>query len=226
METDEIKKQFNLSTSKYDNGRRLFIPCFEDYYQTGINVLSQLRQAFHSILDLGAGTGLLTKYLYEKFPDAEYTLVDIAEQMLSVSKERFKGLNNFSFQIADYSQGLPIGEFDLIASGLSIHHLDEAEKRKLYTMIWHKLPQGGCLLNLDQFNDSDSEINNAYNQLWYDHIQSSGLSEDEINNWHERKKLDKENSVGKTLQMIHEIGFKKVSCVYQYMKFATILAIK
>lgn len=226
METDEIKEQFNLCTEKYDNGRRHFIPCFDDYYLTGINVLAQLRPAFHSILDLGAGTGLLTKYLYEKFPDAQYTLVDIAEQMLSVSKERFKGLNGFSFEIADYSQGLPIGEFDLIASGLSIHHLDEAEKRKLYTTIWHKLPQGGCLLNLDQFNDSDFEINNAYNQLWYNHIQSSGLLEEEINRWHKRKKLDKENSVGKTLQMLQEIGFKKVSCVYQYMKFATILAIK
>jgi len=185
-----------------------------------------LREEFHSILDLGAGTGLLTKYLYDKFPYAQYTLIDIAEKMLYISQERFKGLNNFSFQIADYSQGLPNGEFDLIASGLSIHHLEEKEKRELYTMIFNKLPQGGCLLNLDQFNDSDTEINNAYNLLWYHHIQSSGLSNEEIYKWNERKKLDKENSVGKTLQMIQEIGFKKVSCIYQYMKFATILAIK
>ena len=51
------------------------------------------------MLDLGAGTGLLSYYWYEQCSSAEYMLVDIAEEMLDVSRKRFSGLHNIHHRI-------------------------------------------------------------------------------------------------------------------------------
>jgi len=85
MEINKISDRFNLVAKNYDEQRRSFIPCFDDYYGTSVLFLSKIRKDFKSILDLGAGTGLLSKFLYEKFPAAHYTLIDISEQMLAIS---------------------------------------------------------------------------------------------------------------------------------------------
>jgi len=226
METDNIRARFNISPETYDAQRKYFIPCFDDYYETGIMLLSQIRENFDSILDLGAGTGLLSKYLYEKYPVAKYTLVDIAEQILDVAKIRFKGLNNFRYVLADYSTALPDGKYDLISSALSIHHLTEDEKFTLYSNIYKKLPLGGCLLNLDQFNAGSEEMNNAIDKLWCSQIQQTNISEKERNLWMERRKLDKENTIPETLSILEKAGFSQVECVYRYFKFGVVVAIK
>lgn len=226
MKTENIKTSFNLSTEEYDAQRKFLIPCFDDYYKSGIALIAQMRQKFSSILDLGAGTGLLSKYLLEKYPSANYTLVDIAEQMLEVAKLRFEGLNNFNYFVADYSISLPQGAYDLISSALSIHHLDDSTKFSLYSNIYEKLPSGGCLLNLDQFKAGSEEINVSINHYWYNYIKQSNISEKEKELWLQRRQLDKENTLPETLSMLNKIGFRQVECVYQYYKFGVVLAVK
>ncbi len=226
MEIENIKDRFNLVAQKYDNQRRFFIPCFDDYYQTSISFLSSIKSDFNSILDLGAGTGLLTKFLYEKFPNAKYTLVDISDQMMDIAKQRFANMDNFSFLITDYSKELPINQFDLITSALSIHHLDNDSKSFLYSNIYKNLPENGYFINHDQFNASTTFINEKYNKYWYDFIEQSSILQLERDSWLKRRELDKENTISETINLLEQIGFRHVECIYSYMKFGVILAIK
>ena len=39
-----------------------------------------------------------------------------------------------------------------------------------------------------------------------------------------KKRTDKENTVSQTIEMLRESGFGNVECIYQYMKFAVIVA--
>jgi ubiquinone/menaquinone biosynthesis C-methylase UbiE len=226
MDIEKIKDRFDVVAKKYDEQRRFFIPCFDDYYQTSISFLSKLRPDFNSILDLGAGTGLLTKFLYEKFPNAKYTLVDASEQMIDIAKQRFKNLDNFSFVINDYSKELPSDQFDLVTSALSIHHLEDDAKAVLYSNISKKLPNNGCFINLDQFNAESDLLNEYYNQYWYDYIGRSFNSEKERDLLLQRRELDRENTISETIVLLKQIGFKHVECIYSYMKFGVIIAIK
>jgi tRNA (cmo5U34)-methyltransferase len=226
MEIEKIKDRFNLVAQKYDEQRRFFIPCFDDYYQTSVLFLSKIRPDFKSILDLGAGTGLLTRFIYEKYPNARYTLVDASEQMIDIAKQRFENADNFSYVISDFSKEFPSDKFDLIASALAIHHLEEDSKVALYTTIYNNLPENGCLLNLDQFNASSDLMNNYYNKYWYDTIGKNPILEKERDLWLQRRELDRENTIGETLGILRQIGFKHVECIYSYMKFGVILAIK
>lgn len=222
----DIKEQFNLIAEEYDKNRKKFIPCFDDYYKNTTKFIAANIEKPKRILDLGAGTGLLSYFWYLNYPESEYVLVDIADDMLNIARKRFEGIDNVSYKILDYSNELPDGEFDIIASALSIHHLEDDEKLKLFAQIYDKLPSGGLFINYDQFCADQTEMNDWFNSYWENQMENSGLTEHDINLWKERRKLDRECSVEKEIEMISKCNFKTVKCVYSYQKFSVIVAIK
>jgi ubiquinone/menaquinone biosynthesis C-methylase UbiE len=224
MDIEKMQAQFNMIAEKYDNQRKCFIPCFEDFYVRSVSLLKQ--NHFTNIVDLGAGTGLLTKVLYEMFPKAQYTLIDISKDMLKIAKERFNGLDNFTLLEHDYVQNIPVQNADLISSALSIHHLEHTEKSTLYKHIYSKLNTNGVFINLDQFIAKSEKINNAYNEWWLNYIDNSGIQSDEKEAWLQRKTLDKENTIDETVQLLEKSGFTHVECIYHFMKFGVIIAAK
>ena len=221
-----IEEQFNLIAKEYDEKRRLFIPCFDDYYIKSTDFISSCIAEPRRILDLGAGTGLLSVYWYRHFPKSGYVLTDIAADMLEVGKKRFNGLDNFSFDVSDYTKGLPDGDFDAIISALSIHHLDNTGKSELFSRIYDKLPTGGLFANYDQFCAGDEQLNQVFDSYWESSLYGGGLSEKDIQLWKERRMLDKECSVEDEVEMLQNCGFKTVKCVYSNLKFAVIIAVK
>ena len=222
----KIEEQFNLIAKEYDEKRKLFIPCFEEYYGETTAFFAANINVPGRILDLGAGTGILSAFWYRWFPEAEYLLVDIAEEMLQIAKKRFDGLSNVSCEIADYSQGLPVGEFDVILSALSIHHLDDDGKAALFSRIYDKLPVGGLFVNYDQFCAGTPELNCWFDSYWERRLECSGLTDTDLAQWKVRRKLDRECSVEEETAMLCGCGFGNVKCVYANQKFAVIAAIK
>ena len=222
----KIEEQFNLIAEEYDANRKKFIPCFSDYYENTTKFIVSNIEKPKRVLDLGAGTGLLTYFWYQQSPLSEYVLVDVADEMLKVARRRFAGIDSMSYQILDYSQELPKGDFDLIASALSIHHLEHEDKQKLFAKIFDKLPSGGLFVNYDQFCAGQDKINDWMNSYWESQLANSGLTEKDIELWKERRKLDKECSVEEEMEMLCKCKFETIKCVYSCQKFAVIVAIK
>ena len=211
---------------EYDANRRRFIPCYDDYYETSTKLIAANIKPPQRILDLGTGTGLLSYFWYRHFPSAEYVWVDIADEMLDITRKRFAGIDNVSYQIADYSQALPDGDFDVIMSALSIHHLEDEEKAKLFARIYDRLPEGGLFLNYDQFCAGQEEMNVWFDSYWENQLANSGLTANDIKMWQKRKKLDRECSAEAEIAMLNSCNFKAVKCLYSYHKFSVIVAIK
>ena len=61
----EILRKFDDISEKYDEQRKKFIPCFDDFYRVSVSVASVDTET-PRILDAGAGTGLLSGFLMEK----------------------------------------------------------------------------------------------------------------------------------------------------------------
>lgn len=221
-----IEKQFNLIADEYDNNRRKFIPCFDDFYQGATKFIVSNIAKPKRILDLGAGTGLLSYFWFQHYPTSEYVLVDIAEEMLDIARKRFSGINNVSYQILNYSNELPNGTFDIVASALSIHHLENEDKLNLFARIYDILPNGGLFVNYDQFCAGQSEMDHWFDSYWEKQLANSGLTDHDIELWKERRKLDRECSVEQEMEMLYKCKFKAVKCVYSYQKFSVIVAIK
>lgn len=222
----DIGAQFNLIAKEYDAKRKIFIPCFQDFYEGATDfILSNYREA-KNVLDLGAGTGLLTKFWYQQLQNARFTLVDVAKDMLDVARLRFGGDDRMRYVVGDYTQGLPNGDFDVVISALSIHHLDDQEKKTLFEDIYKRLPKGGMLVNYDQFSAGDATLNEWYDKTWISKLRQSNLTERDIELWKQRRLLDKECSVEAEVDMLKNSRFDIVKCVYSNQKFAVIVAIK
>ena len=221
-----IQEQFNRVAEEYDKNRRKFIPCYDDYYIHSTNFITSNIGKPDTVIDLGTGTGLLTYYWYNQYPDVKYVLVDIADEMLKVARQRFAGIENVTYQIMDYTEKLPDLSFDTVISALSIHHLEDMSKQKLFSELFERLPRGGLFVNYDQFCAGQPEMNTWFDSYWENEIYKSGLSEHDISAWKERRKLDRECSVEQEIEMLHNAGFESVKCVYSYLKYSVIVALK
>lgn len=222
----EIEKQFNLIAEEYDGNRRKFIPCFHDFYESTTRFIASNIEKPKRMIDLGAGTGLLTYFWYQQCPDSEYILVDIADEMLNVARKRFDGIESISYQIMNYNEKLPDVMFDMVISALSIHQLKDEDKVKLFSRIYDRLPAGGLLVNYDQFCAENPRMNHWFNSSWERHIAGSGLTDKDIELWKERRKLDRECSVEQEMDMLKKCNFEIVKCIYCYQNFSVIVAAK
>jgi tRNA (cmo5U34)-methyltransferase len=220
-----IKEQFNQNAPSYDDQRKMLIPCFDDFYSIPTSLI-ETKKEDPSVLDIGAGTGLFSSFIKEKYPKATISLIDLSDKMMDVSKERFSNYNDIRYIIADYSEYIFEEKFDIIISSLSIHHLSDEEKRKLYKKIYLSLNQEGIFINADQVLGHTPFIENLYKDDWKSKIEISGLTRKEINDAYERTKLDKMATLSDQINWLNESGFQDVDCIYKYFNFVVLFARK
>jgi tRNA (cmo5U34)-methyltransferase len=225
MSKETLKEKFNEVAEHYDHQRESLIPCFHDLYNITVD-LAQSKKPKPKILDIGAGTGLLTKFLFEKYPEGEFTLIDMSEKMLKVAKSRFESFDNFEYIIADYTTHDFNDSFDLIVSSLSIHHLEDDDKEKLYKKIYNSLNPEGIFLNADQVIGSTHTLDKDYQMNWMKIINNSDLSESEKTAAAERMKFDKPATLEDNLKWLGNCGFEDVDVYYKYYNFVIFYAKK
>lgn len=116
--------------------------------------------------------------------------------------------------------------FDAVISALSVHHLEDENKMNLFSEIYQVLPKGGVFANYDQFCAGQPEMNHWFDSYWVSYLKHGGLSNQEIEQWKERRKLNRECSVEQEIDMLKNCGFRAVKCMYSYQKFSVLVAIK
>ena len=222
MTNHYIRERFNDHASQYDEQRRKLIPCFDDFYSIPITVLDTKKEKPH-VLDIGAGTGLFSSFLKEKFPQAKLTLIDISEKMMEVAKIRFRSESDVEYVIADYTDyAFESNKYDFIISSLSIHHLTDEEKRSLYDSLYIALKPGGVFVNADQVLGQTGYIESLYKKDWENKINSNGLTKEEVEAAHERTKLDKMSTLEDQIHWLQQSGFQDVDCLYKYFNFVVL----
>lgn len=222
---NNIKEQFDSVSKKYDAQRKYLIPCFDDFYTSCLPVIDTL-QPGQKVLDIGAGTGLFTQIIYKHKPELHFTLSDISNEMLTVAKERFDGLDNFKYEVQDFSAGPMAEKYDLIISALAIHHLEHDQKAALYQNVFNALNAGGIFINADQVEGRTPWFDNFYKSSWKEMVSHSGLAPQAIESAFERIKLDKFAKLEAQLNMLSDAGFTETDCIYKYNNFVVMAARK
>lgn len=143
-------KGFDLWADGYDKSVNL---CEEDneYPFAGYkNVLNEIYKSIHSkkkttILDIGFGTGVLDKKLY----DDGYKVwgVDFSEKMINIAQEKMPKAKLFQY---NFTKGLPNEienqKFDFIISTYALHHLTDDEKINFINKLKGILDINGTIL--------------------------------------------------------------------------------
>jgi len=142
-----VRKPFVAGADADDRARRKLVPCFDDFYRTALELLPFAPDARFEVLDLGAGSGLLSAMIAAAFPKARLTLFDLTPEMLMIARARLKPLGKrVRFVTADLAT-VPSKSYDAVVSALALHHLPDSGKRHLFADIFKYLTPGGVFIN-------------------------------------------------------------------------------
>lgn len=212
---------FDGAAAGYDRARRQLVPPFDDFYGAVIESIPYRREEAIRVLDLGAGTGLLSALVARAFPRASITLVDVSPRMLGVARRRFADEPaRFDLRVMDYAREQLEGEYDAVVSALSIHHLDGPEKRRIFREVYNVLRDGGAFVNADQILGPTPEIEAFYRETWLRQVRERGVSEDDLAAALDRMKEDKMSTLDEQRAWLVEAGFQGVDCAYKSYGFA------
>jgi putative AdoMet-dependent methyltransferase len=143
-------KGFDLWSDGYDMSVNLSEESNQYPFAGYKNVLNTIYNIIHikeraAILDIGFGTGTLTKKLY----DDKYSIygVDFSQKMIEIAKTKMPSAKLFQY---NFMEGLPREldniQFDYIISTYAIHHLEDKEKINFLAELMHHLYNDGEIL--------------------------------------------------------------------------------
>jgi len=214
-----IKQIFDKGALQYDQNRQKVIPCFDDMYETVVRLIPFSSQDQFSFLDLGAGTGLVSALILNAFPSAEPTLLDISDKMLEKARERFAGKHRITFHVLDYHEDPIPGKYDLVASAMSIHHLADSGKQRLFRKIYDVLQPGGLFVHAELALGATEATEDLYQERWRDHLQQTNLNAETLAVIYERMSYDMPAPLDAQLDWIRAAGFVDVDCFFKYYNF-------
>jgi tRNA (cmo5U34)-methyltransferase len=220
---------FSAHAEHYTALRRRLVPGYDAFYSAVTDVLDGLlapeRRAELQVLDLGAGTGLLSAQIQAVFPHVRLTLLDASEPMLREARQRL-GAGVQGVHVGDMADGLPDGRFDAIVSALAIHHLEHPAQRELFDRCRAALAPGGIFVNAEQLAGPSAGLTEAYEQRWARECRALGATEAELAETRERMRHDRCIDLGTQLGWLRDAGFAPVDCIYRRWRLAVYFGVR
>jgi len=208
------------NAAEYDESRRRLIPCYDLFYTTAADLAARtVKTTSPSILDLGAGTGLLSEFIMQKFPSASLHLLDESPEMLAKAQLRLEKYHLKIF-IQPLTAPFPSGKFDAIISSLAIHHLSDADKQDLFHRIFQALVPGGVFINGEQILGETEWQQKLFENTHLDGARALGSDEEEIRSAQERMAYDKCSTLSEQVAWLKEIGFQNAASFFHSFRFA------
>jgi len=122
-------------------------------------IVERVPEGAHNVLDLGCGTGALTKLCHLVHRDARIVGLDPAAKMLEEARVRIKSPNVVFEEgsAADLSM-FPARSFDAVVSNFALHHLSHEDKKVCAQEVFRVLRPGGLFIYGDQHCNVMGEV--------------------------------------------------------------------
>ncbi len=130
-----IGDRFSAAAKTYDNHARPQLALA----QSVISMLPELHP--EQVLELGSGTGQLTRLLTERFPQVPIDAIDVAEKMIEHSRSTFQCFPQINWIIGDAQTYRGETPYPLIISSSALHWV--ADLQKTCTNVFKCLESGG-----------------------------------------------------------------------------------
>ncbi len=131
-----ISRRFSAAAETYDRHARPQLALAQ-------SVISMLPEMYpEQILELGAGTGQLTRLLTDRFPDVLIDAVDLAEKMVAHSQIKFRRFPQINWMVGDAQTWRGEDPYPLIVSSAALHWTTDL--KATCENIFANLEPGGC----------------------------------------------------------------------------------
>jgi len=206
-----------------------------------ISIVSQMEEV-EKVLEIGAGTGYLSKMLIDGNPGSSVTLVDFDEIMLEMAKYNLRDFSkNAKFLKKDlkdpaWIEGIPKNQ-SAVVTAYTFHVLQPKRKTDVYSEIYSLLRKGGLFICVDEvdsnFTEFDTICRKALEKI-RDNARARELSGDWKDFWiRVGEKMGIDNYADELLKhtypdgtanlgtldsqmtMLKDAGFDKVECFYR-----------
>jgi len=212
---------FDEHASHYNGPRRQLIPPFESFYGTAIEAIGLAGPDPRRILDLGAGTGMLSRFVLEAYPEATVKLFDFAPQMLLQAKESMDS-SRVEFQVGDMYKEIPEGPWDAIVSALAIHHMTDEGKQLVYKAACEQLAPGGVFINAEHVYGPTEMMDDEYRRWHKERAHGAGITNEDWAAAEERMTHDHLSPLSDQLRFLADAGLTDVDCLFKDHGFAVL----
>lgn len=208
-----LKNTFNNESEIYDSTTQYLLLDYNVFLGRVVEKIGKAPNDSFSILDLGCGTGNLTKLLRETYPNATIYALDYSSAMLKKARE--KNIANVDFIQCDMFQmmdeHLPL--FDFIVSSYVFHNFNSVnEHQAIYKLINEHLSIKGRLILLDLIDLCDIDKKKNYESRLTMEMRRHHLSDEEIIKWMGILKVeDAPLSVELTASLLSENNFENIT---------------
>ncbi len=222
-----VKDHFNSEAGIWDTRALQRVPYYKEMLAVMVSLLPFTGEQEFSVLDLGAGTGTAACLIKQAFPQARITCMDIAPQMLEMSKKKLGGFSGIKYEQADLAAYKFKEKYDAVVSSLALHHL-EPDKNKMgfYRRLYEALNPGGIFLNADIILADDEKIQEVYLKKWGEFVISNLPQEDMKENLERYNREDRPNKLNLELEWLRKAGFSSADAHFKYYNFAVYGAVK
>jgi tRNA (cmo5U34)-methyltransferase len=183
-----------------------------------------------NVMDIGCGGGNYMVKLTQLIPDANCTLIDLSEKMLTRASERVRMQTSGKVKtIRGDIRTIELKEdsFDIIMAATVLHHLRTPEEWELvFSKVFSALRKGGSFWINDVIIHENEQISSMMLQAWFDTI-STYLPEEEVK-WcmGQYNKEDTPQTLNFQLELMKKVGFKETHVLHKHFNFAAFGGIK
>jgi tRNA (cmo5U34)-methyltransferase len=126
---ENIKNHFEQEAHEFDEIILKLIPYYPQMLDALMTNIPFPKDKSIKVIDLGCGTGTISKQIKENYPSANIHCVDIADNMLRIAQDKLSGYDDITYENADLSKYAFTESYDAvvisIASGIlpEVHNL-------------------------------------------------------------------------------------------------------
>ena len=215
-----IRQHFEKEAANFDKFFFKVAPHYEEMMNALIDALPFKKQDRLKVLDLGCGTGNLSRKIISAYPEAGITCVDMAENMIKMAKAKLED-DNVKFWLGDIRDFDYSGKYDVIVASLVLHHIDKRDKPRFYRKIHEALSNKGTFLCIDIFISHNRYLQKLHMDKWKEFMRTNGLPAKKINDMIRRhQREDRPVLFDDELNIMRKAGFKRVDVILKRYNFA------
>jgi trans-aconitate methyltransferase len=208
-------------TKQFDIHIKKIVPRYDELHEAVLRSIPPDLSHKIKILELGCGTGELTRKVLDRFPQAYVVAVDYSARMLSEAQRKLKRYGNrLDLKRGDFAKVKFPEDLDVVISTLAIHHLTDPQKLELFKKIFQHLRCESWFANGDVtlFESNRHAL-----------LPLQIREEEAVSQGYKLNVLDEETASGsgdfpsplKTqLNLLEIAGFQKIDVIWKYYQFA------
>lgn len=216
---NDLQASFDEWSSEYDFAVEKVCPFYDDALNALICLIPDNAKF---VLELGCGTGNLTKRILDTYPDVHVTAVDLSEKMIIKAKEKVSMYSRrVTFVQKEIEAFTSPYTYDACVSSLAIHHLDSKHKQLFFDAAYSLLETRGVLYLFDHTLGASQSLEEINHTAWLMYMRKKGGSEAEIQEIQKRRAAhDICEAIIPQLMMMKRSGFVDIDVVWKYYGLA------